>query len=122
MLNNKRMTLLSLSAKFLEVANTFITSFGRPSFVEEIGLASGNTIPVEVQVELRILKACSAEPLSSGEIADSMGHRKLSGNLRKALPELLEKGLLEYTIPHKPNSRLQNYRLTEKGRRAFLKV
>jgi hypothetical protein len=26
-------------------------------------------------------------------------------------------GLLEYTIPGKPNSRLQKYRLTEKGRK-----
>jgi ATP-dependent DNA helicase RecG len=30
--------------------------------------------------------------------------------------QLLEERLVEYTIPEKPNSRLQKYRLTEKGR------
>ncbi len=32
------------------------------------------------------------------------------------LSPALEAGLIEYTVPEKPNSRLQKYRLTEKGR------
>jgi ATP-dependent DNA helicase RecG len=70
---------------------------------------------VEAQVDLRILTACSSQPLSSAEIAAKLGHKKLSGNLRKALPRLKGAGLLEYTIPDKPNSRLQKYRLTARG-------
>jgi len=31
--------------------------------------------------------------------------------------ELLKKQLVEYTLPDKPNSRMQKYRLTAKGRK-----
>ncbi|MBT3369102.1 MAG: AAA family ATPase, partial [Nitrospina sp.] len=71
---------------------------------------------VEAQVDLNILSVCAEHPFSSSEIAAALGHKKLSGNLRKALPRLKEAGLLEYTIPGKPNSRLQKYRLTPKGK------
>ena len=71
---------------------------------------------VEAQVDLDILSVCAKHPLSSSEIAAVLGHKKLSGNLRKALPRLKEAGLLEYTIPDKPNSRLQKYRLTPMGK------
>jgi hypothetical protein len=72
-------------------------------------------VQVEAQVDIDILKACALRPLSSREIATVLGHKQLSGNMRKALPRLKNTGLLEYTIPDKPNSRLQKYRLTTKG-------
>ena len=71
---------------------------------------------VEAQVKIHIIAACADVPLSSAEIAAALGHKQLSGNLRKALPRLRAAGLLEYTIPEKPNSHLQKYRLTDKGR------
>ena len=74
---------------------------------------------VGAQVDFHILQACTKQPLSSAEIAATLGHKTLSGNLRKALPALREAGLLENTIPDKPNSRLQKYRLTEKGKLAL---
>ena len=37
----------------------------------------------------------------------------------EVVSELVEDGLIELTIPEKPNSRLQKYRLTEKGRAIF---
>ncbi|MBW2704691.1 MAG: ATP-dependent DNA helicase [Deltaproteobacteria bacterium] len=68
--------------------------------------------------------ACAEAPLSSAEIVAAFGHKQLSGNLRKALPELRKAGFelrkagfLEYTISDKPNCRLQKYRLTDAGRR-----
>jgi len=63
---------------------------------------------------------CANKPLSSAGIAAALGHKQLSGNLRKALPRLRDSGLLAYTIPEKPNSRSQKYRLTAKGK-ALLK-
>lgn len=76
-------------------------------------------VQVEAQVERRIMQACAERPLSSAEIAEALGHKSLSGNVRKALPGLRKAGLLEYTISDKPKSRLQTYRLTEKGRNAL---
>lgn len=86
-----------------------------------LSVESGAQVEVQVkaQVERRILQVCAERPLSSAEIAEALGHKSLSGNVRKALPALRDAGLLEYTIPDKPKSRLQKYRLTEKGRNAL---
>ena len=62
---------------------------------------------VEAQVDNDILIACSKKPLSSSEIANVLGHKKLSGNIRKALSRLKQAGLLEFTIPAKPKSKLK---------------
>jgi len=70
----------------------------------------------QVTVDLQILSVCQVAPKSSVDIAAALGHKQLSGNLRKALPRLRCAGLLEYTVPAKPNSRLQQYRLSAKGR------
>ena len=70
---------------------------------------------VEAQVEILIMRACQKTPLSSGEIVIALGHKQLSGNLRKALVKLRKEGFLEFTIKDKPRSKSQKYRLTEKG-------
>ncbi len=71
---------------------------------------------VEVQVEVQVISLLMDKSLSSGEIAKNLGHKQLSGNLRKVIPQLRERGIIEFTLPDKPNSRLQKYRLTEKGK------
>ena len=40
--------------------------------------------------------------------------------MRFLLPAM-QQGLIEYTIPNKPNSRLQKYRITAKGRKELQK-
>jgi hypothetical protein len=73
------------------------------------------TPQVEAQVGMAILAACKDRPVSSAEMAARLGHKQVSGNIRKALPRLRAGELFEYTIPDKPRSRLQQYRLTAKG-------
>jgi ATP-dependent DNA helicase RecG len=50
-------------------------------------------------------------PLGRSEIAEALGHKSITGALRNALSDLMLIGLVEYTLPDKPNSRLQKYRL-----------
>jgi len=40
--------------------------------------------------------------------------RGVTGQLNRAVTSLLGQGLLEYTIPDRPTSRLQRYRLKRK--------
>ena len=67
-------------------------------------------------IETRIGIAVGAGQLSKAQIAIAVGKKKVDGQLHSAVRELLTKGFLEHTLPDKPNSRLQKYRLTDKGR------
>ncbi len=70
----------------------------------------------------RILAALNSEQLSAAELADAMQLESKSGALKRAIKELLLHGVIAYTIPDKPNSRLQKYRLTGKGRKLLQEI
>ena len=46
------------------------------------------------------------------DISAALAQKEVSGQLNKVIRALLTAGLIEPTIPDKPNSRLQQYRLT----------
>lgn len=46
------------------------------------------------------------------DISAALAQKEVSGQLNKVIRALLAAGLIEPTIPDKPNSRLQQYRLT----------
>lgn len=68
-------------------------------------------------IDLALLKACRAQPCSGQELLRAAGYARRTGNFKRSMVRVLEAGLLEMTIPDKPTSRLQHYRLTAKGRR-----
>lgn len=100
----------------------FTENFLRMTFPNGWDLSEGAQVEaqveaeVEAQVEINIINALFANELSSSEMVKVFGHKDLSGNLKKALQRLLVNLIIERTIPDKPNSRLQKYRLTEKGK------
>ncbi len=64
-----------------------------------------------------ILHALVAAPLPANELIAHLDLRSKTGAFKRAMKALLGDGLIEYTLPDKPNSRLQKYRLTGKGKK-----
>ncbi len=62
-----------------------------------------------------VMLAVTDKPLSMSEISAKVGRTQVTGALKRLVQNLLSAGLIERTIPAKPNSRLQKYRLTKKG-------
>ena len=66
------------------------------------------------------MAALAAEPLGRSPLLGALGYSQPTGNYKAAMTKLLQAGLIAPTLPDKPNSRLQQYRLTVQGR-AWLK-
>lgn len=67
----------------------------------------------------KILSQCEEKPLSSHEIADALNRQGKSGNLKRAISSLKSKRYLAFTIPEKPGSSNQKYKITRKGMKAL---
>lgn len=67
-------------------------------------------------LDVRVLQILRGQTASKAELSGLLGQKEVSGQLNKVVRELLAAGLIAYTIPDKPNSRLQKYRLTDEGR------
>ncbi len=58
----------------------------------------------------------SGHAMSSAEIRTALGLKDRTHVRQTYIDPALTAGLIEYTIPDHPNSRLQKYRLTDQGR------
>jgi ATP-dependent DNA helicase RecG len=67
------------------------------------------------EVEYTLLSACSGQPKSTADLLKVLGYGMRTGNFKAALRRLSAHGLLEMTIPDKPRSRNQRYRITPLG-------
>jgi ATP-dependent DNA helicase RecG len=65
---------------------------------------------------IQVFNHLKNENLSKKEIAQKLGKTKPTRHLNDLMRKLVKDGFVEYIIPEKPNSRLQKYRLTEKGK------
>lgn len=64
----------------------------------------------------QILNLLKSEPLSADQLVQLLQLKGKTGAFKRSIKRLLEAKLIERTIPEKPNSRLQKYRLTKKGK------
>lgn len=68
-----------------------------------------------------MLEACAQGGVPSSELRTAAGYASRSSTFRQRLDRLVQSELLELTVPERPSSRSQRYRLTAKGRAALIR-
>ena len=78
---------------------------------------------IKVQPELlpgdlksKVINLLTDGAMSRSELSKKLGQKRASGQLYNVIRDLLDNQMIEYTLPDKPTSRHQQYRLTDKGR------
>ena len=110
--------------KFENISDGFqVTVY--PADMEEIGEQANTQVNTQVSTQVntqvntqvkKILLCLSADGNTTAEISTLLKLKDRIGVMRNYIQPALKLGLIEMTIPDKPNSRLQKYRLTEKGK------
>ena len=104
-----------------EVAQAFQVQFLRKKAQEGRGAQDkAQEAHVEAQVglsaiERRMLSTCESGPVGSNDLLEAVGYETRTGNFKKSLSRLIDGELIEMTIPDKPRSSKQRYRITPKG-------
>jgi Fic family protein len=68
-------------------------------------------------LQISVLKALGDATLSRKELLTAIGTNGDSRWFKRHIEPLIHAGFMERTVPEKPNSRLQKYRITEDGKR-----
>ena len=87
----------------------------------QVGHAGGHADPSGGQAlpsakDAAMLRACDREAVPGEELLAAAGYPGRTGDFRRRLERLLNRGLLEMTLPDRPRSPLQKYRLTARGK------
>ena len=90
----------------------FKTTIWRAKPPEQIGVQPES---LRGDLESKVLNLLTEGPLSRSELSEKLGHKKASGRLYNVIRDLLNDRMIEYTLPDKPTSRHQKYRLIDKG-------
>ena len=91
---------------------------------DEVG-GHGRQAGVQAELEARdadMLRACVRADLTSKELQNAGAYAGRTRSFEQRLNHLLGEGLLEMTVPDRPRSPIQKYRLTDKGRAAIASI
>lgn len=96
-----------LSVQVVDVA-------GRSALVEYHASQRGGS-PQPESAGTKALRPLGTGPKAKADLSRSLRHEEVTGQLNKVVRQLLAEGVIEYTVPDKPPSCLQKYRVTAKG-------
>lgn len=99
---------------------TLFTEFMLAAILQAIRELEANTDQVNDQVTDQVrhlLQVMEQQAYAAKELMDKLQLSHRPTFRKNYLHPALEQGLIEMTVPDKPNSRIQKYRLTAKGRR-----
>lgn len=106
----------NIKVEFENEANTFIVRLRQLSPLFSAQPPSGVQSGVQSEMQRQILGFLRKEDLAKKGIAERLGKSGRTRYLNDLVRKLIVLGLIERTIPDKPNSRLQKYRLTLRGK------
>jgi ATP-dependent DNA helicase RecG len=81
----------------------------------ESRLESGLKSRLESRLAGRVLLLLRNAEMGKAGLANALGHATVSGGLHRQIRRLTAAGYIVMTVPEKPSSRLQKYRLTQQG-------
>ncbi|MDA8154421.1 MAG: helix-turn-helix domain-containing protein [Acidithiobacillus sp.] len=94
----------------------FIVPLLEPISLRKETQPDGEQVSEQVSEQvLSMLQACRVRERSKQELLEVAGLANVYLNYKRHIAPLLEQSLLAMTIPDKPQSRLQKYRLTDQG-------
>lgn len=126
LISDELKTYSEIDFEWTQPGMSFRATFLRTNYKEELELKQESRQELEPELEQesyfsKILFFLKQKPMSRKEISMALELKSISGYLNKIIAKLFDNQFIERTIPDKPKSSKQQYRITKKGK-LFVKI